>query len=123
MSTEYIPRQRVPFDQIVNLDIKIGDLRIRSINHDDVEEGQDACLTDGKSFLWAFLIGDNGTTFERYGLQPSLGNIITALETHFSVEIISDEELEAEEEDDDADRDDPEGVEGAEDAAVDGDDV
>lgn len=50
------------------------------------------CLTDGTSFLWCFT-GDQkkGTiSFERYGLQITIEDIVCAIEAHYGVEMIDE---------------------------------
>lgn len=50
------------------------------------------CLTDGSSFLWVYT-GDpvTGTvSFERYGSQSTILDIIGTIEEHYDVELISE---------------------------------
>lgn len=50
------------------------------------------CLTDGTSFVWCYT-GDKDTgtvSFERYGIQATLDEILSAIEEHYEVELIDE---------------------------------
>lgn len=84
MSTDYLPRAPILFGQVKGISIE-------GVHEHQAEDTtlDNACLTDGKNYLWAVKTSTNFTWFSRYG-RNSVDDILDALAEHFNTEFISE---------------------------------
>lgn len=84
MSTNYLPRTPIPFNEVKGLDIG-------GIREEETEDTtpDNCCLTDGDNCLWAVKTSFNFTWFSRYG-RNFVGGILEVLSGHFDTEFVSE---------------------------------
>ncbi len=84
MSTDYIPQQSIPFNQIKELNLGV-------VHEEPCDRSTEdkVVITDGKNYLWAYKTHDDNTVFSRYGANDA-SQIIQALEDHFGTELVSE---------------------------------
>lgn len=84
MSTDYLPRPPILFDQVKGLDISgIHEHQTKDTTPDK------CCLTDGESYLWAVKTSFGYTWFSRYG-RNFVDDILDTLAEHFETEFVSE---------------------------------
>lgn len=84
MSTNYLPRTPIPFDQIKGLSIE------GVCEHQTPDTTPDeCCLTDGENYLWAVKTSFGYTWFSRYG-RSDVDGILDTLAEHFGAEFVSE---------------------------------
>lgn len=87
MSTDYIPRKKIPYNEI--RDLNVEGIKIQEAGEPKHSLDEACVLTDGENYLWARACKDGSTTFTRYG-GNFVDGVIEVLEEHFGVELISE---------------------------------
>ena len=91
MSTDYLPRHPIPFEQIKGIELETVKEHITENTTPDK-----CCLTDGDNYLWSSKSASGFTTFTRFGAN-SAEDILDALADHFNTEFVSEHDEDWEE--------------------------
>lgn len=102
MSTDYYPNPSIKFADVEKADFVYNDIIVTHDINDEVKPGENCCLTNGFSFIWAYKNAEGNAEFTRFGLQWEIDLLIEAIEGHFKTRLVHEEEaLEDEENDED----------------------
>lgn len=111
MSTSYITNPDIKWVDFWNdLPPSLKEAVIPASDKDAGTTETSRCLTDGQCFFWCYTGNpvDGTVSFERFGLQHTVDDIIAAIEEHYGVELIDEHDDRYWEDDDEEDEEDEE---------------